>query len=941
MSAPVLPGGEGSHFKESGKMIVLRIRIQSPALLRILCRIITEGEQSWTTKPRTFIRPFGPLIYYFKEVRKHLTWLKERWGTPDHVPDHLDPGAGTPSSVAGSEHDSSSRSVEDCPAALADLSAYCEFMENEVMHYYTKFDNLKASANDSPVKIRFHDLWYLFRVGELIFRPVGNGATKDLNNTALGNRTWRCYGTRPFWSQYRFAKDESRSYTGEDESERESFGVHCYYIDYTGEEFCVVTDTFEIRPFKGERPIKSLRVFPYRFASNHKDLQEAALDNGKRFLRSIKSRHSAYQGWSTTMTPRGTLSTDAEGRALTRPEYVDSEVIVDFVEAFQTCPSWKPEATVIRNEEANPYQVDDDIRIFWWSDKDRTTKLPREDGEVLILRTGVTAYERNFNLYADNPHADQFLVKIRENDRNGGKTTEEHLNQDVTDPKCDLLLLPSRIFAYVLRDRKFLQLVVQSLNEVKKSTDAFGFLKINKRHKAVIQSLVEDHFDRKSSDRQGGIDINSIDLIRGKGKGLFILLHGVPGVGKTATAEAIAAANGKPLFPITCGDLGLTPSEVETALQRIFRLADTWNCVLLLDEVDTFFSTRQKGDTALAKNAVVSVFLRILEYYDGLLFMTTNRPGALDEAFKSRIHLKLFYPHLTREQTNEIWAMNIDRLEKIEAERVKRSRADLPLRIAREDILNFAEDMFEDQVRKDSRGTRWNGRQIRNAFQVASSLAHYEARQGGKPPKLTKKHFKTIHHVTEDFDQFMIETIGKTDSEMAKDKAERADDFISKQKRRDYEDDEDEDEETDHRERRARRGSDSYGEGYGGGEGPSRRRRRSSVDGIRRSVSPNVAALQERARGSNSIFKAPPSPQHRAHHHHVGGRKPSIEVTSDTNDTYLLPEAARSSDAWDRPPSRSGKRYRRDRSADTERSERPKKRRQKSDSDEEDDDASG
>ena len=77
-------------------------------------------------------------------------------------------------------------------------------------------------------------------------------------------------------------------------------------------------------------------------------------------------------------------------------------------------------------------------------------------------------------------------------------------------------------------------------------------------------------------------------------------------MGKTATAEAIAAACGKPLFPITCGDLGLTPTDVEAALLRIFRLADTWNCVLLLDEVDTFFSQRSKGDATVAKNALVS-----------------------------------------------------------------------------------------------------------------------------------------------------------------------------------------------------------------------------------------------------------------------------------------------------------------------------------------------
>ena len=94
------------------------------------------------------------------------------------------------------------------------------------------------------------------------------------------------------------------------------------------------------------------------------------------------------------------------------------------------------------------------------------------------------------------------------------------------------------------------------------------------------------------------------DLIRGKGSGLFILLHGVPGVGKTATAEAVAQANKKPLFVITCGDLGFSPKEVEVSLGNIFRLAHLWDCVLLLDEADIFLTRREHND--LKRNALVS-----------------------------------------------------------------------------------------------------------------------------------------------------------------------------------------------------------------------------------------------------------------------------------------------------------------------------------------------
>lgn len=42
-----------------------------------------------------------------------------------------------------------------------------------------------------------------------------------------------------------------------------------------------------------------------------------------------------------------------------------------------------------------------------------------------------------------------------------------------------------------------------------------------------------------------------------------------------------------------------------------------------------------------------AVFLRVLEYYAGILFLTTNRIGGFDEAFASRIHMSLHYPQLT------------------------------------------------------------------------------------------------------------------------------------------------------------------------------------------------------------------------------------------------------------------------------------------------------
>ncbi|KAI0150560.1 hypothetical protein GGR57DRAFT_514176 [Xylariaceae sp. FL1272] len=151
------------------------------------------------------------------------------------------------------------------------------------------------------------------------------------------------------------------------------------------------------------------------------------------------------------------------------------------------------------------------------------------------------------------------------------------------------------------------------------------------------------------------------DLVKGKGKGLILLLHGAPGVGKTTTAEGIAELFKKPLFQITCGDLGTTPREVERALEHNFALASRWGCILLLDEADVFLSARERKDCK--RNGLVSVFLRVLEYYAGILFLTPNRIGDFDEAFASRINISLYYPELDETKTKNIFKLNLDLIE--------------------------------------------------------------------------------------------------------------------------------------------------------------------------------------------------------------------------------------------------------------------------------------
>lgn len=86
----------------------------------------------------------------------------------------------------------------------------------------------------------------------------------------------------------------------------------------------------------------------------------------------------------------------------------------------------------------------------------------------------------------------------------------------------------------------------------------------------------------------------------------------------------------------------------------------------------------------------------------------------MDEAFKSRIHMSLYYPPLSKKFTLDIFEMN--------PKRTQERKGD-SMRVKTKAILDFAEDHWSNNEPR----VRWNGRQIRNAFHIATALAENEA----------------------------------------------------------------------------------------------------------------------------------------------------------------------------------------------------------------------
>ncbi|KAK0627316.1 P-loop containing nucleoside triphosphate hydrolase protein [Immersiella caudata] len=150
------------------------------------------------------------------------------------------------------------------------------------------------------------------------------------------------------------------------------------------------------------------------------------------------------------------------------------------------------------------------------------------------------------------------------------------------------------------------------------------------------------------------------DFVATKGRGLMILMFGPPGVGKTFTAEAVSEKARVPLYSIGAGMLGSDPSDVEAELGRVLKLCTMWNAMLLIDEADVFLGARtNKG---LVRNELVSIFLTKLEYYQGILFMTTNRIQGIDHAFQSRIDLFLPYRDLDSAARRKVWENTLNHL---------------------------------------------------------------------------------------------------------------------------------------------------------------------------------------------------------------------------------------------------------------------------------------
>ncbi|KAI1905948.1 hypothetical protein LOZ65_006904, partial [Ophidiomyces ophidiicola] len=372
------------------------------------------------------------------------------------------------------------------------------------------------------------------------------------------------------------------------------FNMECRYLDHDGQVFGEAGTELGIVKFRGAKKIHSLDAFPLQYHPDHKQVRDGLIECGRKFCE-ITSGFGGNPMLHLRHCKGNAFITKARSPIRLN---IDSRVAID--------------AAFFREMEPNYGRP----RVF-------------------------DSWENHLAYHEFDVDKDQRRKDIERLKYNGIEA------QGMSD--SDLLVCCPTVRCFSFNEKCFLECAVADLHGVEWSETAFDHLQVPDDTRQILLSLATSrlgHLHTKPFD----------DLIQRKGRGLNILLHGPPGVGKTFTVEATAEQFKLPLYSISAGELVLDhgdPLQLEAMLDRIFKIAKHYNAVLLLDEADVFMEKRTSFHDA--QNRLVTVFLRKLEYYEGIFFLTTNRLVEFDDAVLSRIHLKMKYEGLTREARRKVW----------------------------------------------------------------------------------------------------------------------------------------------------------------------------------------------------------------------------------------------------------------------------------------------
>ncbi|KAF4839677.1 26S proteasome regulatory subunit 4-like protein A [Colletotrichum siamense] len=433
------------------------------------------------------------------------------------------------------------------------------------------------------------------------------------------------------------------------------FTLKCQFVDTDGIRFGLASKVFEVHMFDDLLPIRELAIYPSNLHPGMKKIREKLEARGKLF-ESYKGFH--YKGYSG-MFEFG----HGDFKGVERRQIEHGRIIID-------------------GESYCRYEYQAAPRL-------KKLRDPKAEKEKLSALKGRMKGRRGSYGLPYSPPRRGRMRYVESATAGLANEADKELTANQRE------LASPMVRGFDLTSKKWGLFFIDSVTEVEWNEGAFDQLVLPHDYKTIVRAFVEAQMSSAS-----GFD----DIIRGKGQGIIMLLSGEPGVGKTLTAESMAEAMKKPLYAMSAGELGITADDVEDSLRRVLEMCTKWQAVLLLDECDIFLEKRRASD--LQRNQIVSVFLRLLEYYKGVMLLTTNRVEAFDPAFESRIHLTINYPALDFDSRLHVWKVFIDRRKADESGALEPRQ----FRLEEEDFKALAK-------------LELNGREIKNVVKTASLLA--------------------------------------------------------------------------------------------------------------------------------------------------------------------------------------------------------------------------
>ncbi|KAH7113214.1 P-loop containing nucleoside triphosphate hydrolase protein [Dendryphion nanum] len=420
-------------------------------------------------------------------------------------------------------------------------------------------------------------------------------------------------------------------------SEYESGGMGLYtkYIQWDGYSFGYASINMSMQPFEGTRPITDLDAYPLQFNSEAGSIESRLAARGRIFEHLQGYHYKSYKGYAELAA-----ITFGNRPVPKRQRMVDSRIIID-------------------SEMYSRFNLHESIPLEPLGSISFAPKVPAEIKQMHHAshlpplpppppHPGML-YPPQQMMPTHMQGASQSGAKGKSKRRR--KTANEHpytYTLPNTEPKLlseDLYPICSpTVKGYCLKTKTWAKFKVDQVQEITWDNHAFDSLVLRPGCKELILS-----FTKSQNECETLLD----DVIEGKGQGIVMLLTGEPGVGKTLTAESVAEHMRVPLYSMSAAQLGVDSQTVEQALGDILEMVTKWKAILLLDETEVFIE--QRTIDGLERNKLVSIFLRMLEYYRGVLFLTTNRVEVLDKALDSRIHLKISYPELDRDARLKVW----------------------------------------------------------------------------------------------------------------------------------------------------------------------------------------------------------------------------------------------------------------------------------------------